>query len=176
MRYVVLVALLVGLWILAWGELTLANVVSGALVAVALLVAFPLRSRRGAVELRVGVLGVLRLAGYVVAQLVVSNVVMARQILRRDTTRRPGVLAHRLRRPSEEIATLVSSVIALSPGTMTVDVAGDASVLYVHMFSLRDAEDVEAARASLARLEQHVIDAIAARSDLDGATAPPEPT
>ena len=91
-----------------------------------------------------------------------------RDSLRRDPARRPGVVAHRLAQPSEEVATLVSSVIALSPGTMTVDVESDASVLYVHFFTLRNAEQVEAARTSLARLEQRVIDAIAARSEPDG--------
>ena len=163
--HVGLVALLVVLWILAWGELTLANVASGVVVAVALLVAFPPRRRRGQSDLRLSPVGLARLAGYVVSQLVISNVVMTRQILRRDPARRPGVVAHRLAQPSEEVATLVSSVIALSPGTMTVDVESDASVLYVHVFALHD---VNAARASLARLEQHVIDAIAARSEPDG--------
>ena len=163
-----LVALLVVLWILAWGELTLANVASGLVVAVGLLLAFPPRRRCGRSDLRLSPFGLARLAGYVVSQLVISNVVMTRQILRRDPARRPAVLAHRLAQPSEEVATLVSSVIALSPGTMTVDVESDASVLYVHFFTLRNAEQVEAARTSLARLEQRVIDAIAARSEPDG--------
>jgi multicomponent Na+:H+ antiporter subunit E len=160
-----LVALLVALWILAWGQLTLANVASGVVVAVGLLVAFPPRRRRGPSDLRLSAVGLARLAAYVVSQLVISNVVMTRQILRRDTARRPGVVAHRLAQPSEEVATLVSSVIALSPGTMTVDVESDASVLYVHFFALHD---VAGARTSLARLERHVIDAIAARSEPDG--------
>jgi hypothetical protein len=38
--------LLVALWLLAWGEITLANVVSGAAVDAALLVEFPARPRR----------------------------------------------------------------------------------------------------------------------------------
>ena len=168
-----LVGLLVILWILAWGEVTLANVASGVLVAVALLVAFPPRRRRGQSDLRLSPVGMARLGGYVVSQLVISNVVMTRQILRRDPARRPGVVAHRLAQPSEEVATLVSSVIALSPGTMTVDVESDASVLYVHFFALHD---VAGARTSLARLERHVIDAIAARPEPDrnGTAVPKE--
>jgi multicomponent Na+:H+ antiporter subunit E len=106
--------------------------------------------------------GLLRLAAYVVVQLVTSNVVMARQIVQRDSARRSGVLAHRLRRPSEAVATVMSSIIALSPGTMTVDVASDSSVLYVHFFDLRD---VVVARTTLARLEQRVVAAIASRPD-----------
>jgi multicomponent Na+:H+ antiporter subunit E len=164
-RHFRLVALLVTLWILAWGQLTFANLASGVVVTAALLLAFPPRRQRG--NVRFNAAGGVRLAAYVAAQLVTSNVVMARQILRRNTARHAGVLAHHLRQPSDEIATLMSSVIALSPGTMTVDVTPDSSIVYVHFFDLRD---VEAARASLARLEQRVINAIAVHSRHEPAT------
>ena len=152
MRNVGLFVLLVTLWILAWGEITLANLLTGVIATAALLIAFPPRRGRGDLHYNAG--GVFRFATYVVAQLVTSNISMSRYILRRDSSRRPGVLEHRLRRPSEEVATVMSSVIALSPGTMTVDVARDSSAVYVHFFDLRD---VDAARASLARLEQVVL-------------------
>jgi multicomponent Na+:H+ antiporter subunit E len=160
-----LVALLVTLWILAWGQITLANILSGIVVTVALLLAFP-PQRDGRDNLRFNAFGVLRLAGYVASQLVLSNAVMARQIVRRDTARTPGVVVHRLHRASEEVATVMSSVIALSPGTMTVDVAHDSSTIYVHFFDLTD---LDAARAGLVRLEQRVTDAIAGGLPVDPA-------
>ena len=151
------IALLVGLWLLAWGQLTVANVISGVLVAAALLVAFPPGRRRdGRVVLRP--VGVLRLAVYVVGQLVTSNAVLLRVILGRRPGLHPGVLAHRLRRPSEEVVTVFTSVVALSPGTMTVDVEPDSSVVYVHFLLLHD---VAAARASLVHLEGLVLRAVA---------------
>jgi len=159
-------ALLVVLWILAWGQLTLANVLSGLVVAAALLLAFPQR-RGDRSAVRLSAAGIVRLVAYVVTQLIESNIVMTRQILRRDTARRPGVLAHRLERPSAHVAAVMSGVIALSPGTMTIDVAGDSSAVYVHFFEL---DDVDAARASLVRLEQLVTNAIAARPEV-GRTA-----
>ena len=54
----------------------------------------------------------------------------------------------------------MTSVIALSPGTMTVDVDRESTTIYVHFFRLRD---LAAARASLARLERLVVDAIRRR-------------
>jgi multicomponent Na+:H+ antiporter subunit E len=152
------VTLLVALWLLAWGEITLANVLSGTVVAGALLVAFPPDRRTHGRRLRISGLGVARLAAYVAAQLVISNIVMTRQILRRRPDPHPGVLAHRLRQPSEEVATVMTSVIALSPGTMTVDVDDDSSTIYVHFFRLHD---VDAARSSLHRLERLAVNAIA---------------
>ena len=126
---------------------------SGVAVAAALLVAFP-PDAEPASTLRLSPSACARLAGYVVAQLVTSNIVMAREILAPAPTLRPGVLAHRLQRPSEEVVTLMTSVIALSPGTMTVDVDRDSTTIYVHFLFL---DDVDAARASLDRLEQLVV-------------------
>jgi multicomponent Na+:H+ antiporter subunit E len=148
-RLVGRVALLVALWLLAWGEVNLANVVSGIAVAVVLLIAFPpLRRVEG--HLRLHPAGAARLALYVLGQLVVSNVVMTRAILRRRPGVRQGILAHRLQQPSEQVATLMTTVIALSPGTMTVDVDDESSTIYVHFLFLHD---VPAARESLRRLE-----------------------
>jgi multicomponent Na+:H+ antiporter subunit E len=156
------IALLVALWLLAWGEASVANVVSGVAVAAALLVAFP-PGPRATGDLRFSAVGAGRLAVYVLVQLVISNVVMAGQILRRRPDVRPGVLAHRLGQPSEEVVTVMTSVIALSPGTMTVDVDAASSVVYVHFFFLRD---LEAARTSLRRLEDLAVRAVAGKKEI----------
>jgi multicomponent Na+:H+ antiporter subunit E len=160
--------MLVALWLLAWGEASLANVVSGIAVAGALLVAFP---PGDPAHVRLSAGGVARLAGHVASQLLTSNLVTAREVLRRRSTARPGVLAHRLQEPSDEVVTLMTSVIALSPGTMTVDVDEGSTTVYVHFLFLRD---VDQARASLARLEHLVVRAIAAprRSPVPGTRTP----
>ena len=159
MRRVGFGALLVILWVLAWGEITVANLVSGAVVACALLVAFP-QHRRGAESRRVDLNGCVRLTASVALQVLVANIDMSRRILGRGVDYRPAVLAHHFQQPSEQVATVMSSIIALSPGTMTIDVDEDSSVIYVHFF---DVHDADAARAMLDRLEQRVIDAIPPR-------------
>jgi multicomponent Na+:H+ antiporter subunit E len=153
---------LVVLWILAWGRISLANLVSGIVVTAVLLLAFPLR--RPTEAIRGNPIGIARLFASAAREVVVANLEMTRQILRRRPNVRPGVLAHRLQWPSEVIATVMASVIALSPGTMTVDVSDDSSVIYIHFFDLRD---VPAARASLVRLEQRIHRAVS------GATVQP---
>ncbi len=170
MRVVPRVALLVVLWLLAWGDFTIANVASGIVVAALLLLAFPL-GRTSRSPRRVSPLGVAVLVGHVGWSLIASNIVMAREILRRVPRDRPGVLAHRLLEPSDEVVTVMTSVIALSPGTMTVDVAVNSTTIYVHFFRL---DDIPAARASLRRLEQLVVAAIPLRQtdEVDGRSTP----
>jgi multicomponent Na+:H+ antiporter subunit E len=148
------VAGLVLLWLLAWGEASVANVVSGVVVACALLVAFPPRARRSTGRVR-------PLGG----QLVTSNYLVAREILSRRSTVRAGVLAYELRRPSDEVVTLMANVMALTPGTMTVEATSDPAVLYVHFLLL---DDVARARRAISRLEELAVATIG-----DGTPPPP---
>jgi multicomponent Na+:H+ antiporter subunit E len=157
------VAGLVLLWLLAWGEASVANVVSGVVVACALLVAFPPRARRSTGRVRL--LGALRLLLYVGGQLVTSNYLVAREILSRRSTVRAGVLAYELRRPSDEVVTLMANVMSLTPGTMTVEATSDPAVLYVHFLLL---DDVAGARRAISRLEELAVATIG-----DGTPPPP---
>jgi multicomponent Na+:H+ antiporter subunit E len=155
-RIAVRVVPLVALWLLAWGEVSLVNVISGTAVALVLLVAFPPRAGNGP-TVRLRPLGLARLVGYVLVQLVVSNLLVAREIVSRRSRIRTGVIAHRLGQPSDAVLTVMANVIALSPGTMTVDVTSDPPVLYVHFLLVDDVDD---ARRAVARLERLVVDAL----------------
>lgn len=155
MRAVPRVALLVGVWLLAWGDVSVANTVSGLAVAVVLLVAFP--AYRGATRARVSAVGAARLVMYVLAQLVPSNVLVARQVVGRRSRIRTGVLAYPLQHPSDEVVSLMAHVIALTPGTMTVEATRDPFVLYVHFLLL---DDLDHARRAIARLEGLVVAAL----------------
>lgn len=169
MRRPLRAAMLVVLWLLAWGELSAANVLSGVAVAAAVLLAFP--PRPAATRVHVRPAAALRLMAYVVSQLVVSNALMTRQILSRHPDVRPGVVAHRLRVPSDEVVAVMTAVISLSPGTMTADVDDASATIYVHFFRLRD---LAAARASIERLERLVTTALGLAPHGDPATVPEE--
>jgi multicomponent Na+:H+ antiporter subunit E len=163
MRTAVRVGVLVALWLLAWGEASVANVASGVLVAGALLVAFPPDARRTRGHIRL--LGALRLGGYVAGQLVTSNYLVAREILGWTSSVRTGVLAYDVQQPSDQVVTLMANVIALTPGTMTVEATRHPPVLYVHFLLL---DDVEKARRAIARLEELAVATV-------GHPAPAEP-
>lgn len=149
-------ALLVSFWLLAWGEVSVANVASGLVVAAVLLLAFPPHRRTGTGS-GVSPLGAARLVLHVLGQLVPSNVLVARQILCRRSRIRTGVLAYPLHTPSEEVLSLMAHVIALTPGTMTVEATREPAVLYVHFLLL---DDVDRARKTVARLERLAVAAL----------------
>ncbi len=149
-------ALLVSFWLLAWGEPSVANLASGVLVATVLLVAFPPHRRTGRGS-GVNPLGAARLVLYVLAQLGPSNVLVARQIVSRRSQIRTGVLAYPLHDPSDEVLSLMAHVIALTPGTMTVEATRAPAVLYVHFLLL---DDVDRARRTVARLERLAVAAL----------------
>jgi multicomponent Na+:H+ antiporter subunit E len=149
------VVVLVAVWLLAWGDVSVANTASGLLVAVALLVAFP--AYHGAHRPRISVVGAIRLVLYVLGQLVPSNVLVAQQVVSRRSRIRTGVLAYHLGDPSDEVVTLMAHVIALTPGTMTVEATRDPWVLYIHFLLL---EDLDQARRTVARLEHLAVAAL----------------
>jgi multicomponent Na+:H+ antiporter subunit E len=152
--------LLLGLWLLAWGEVTVANVVSGVALIVVLFLVFP--SGRGTVRVHVRPIGMLRLLGYVVGQLAVSNVLVAREIVSRRSRVRTGVIEYRLEQPSDLTITLVANILALTPGTMPVDVTHDPPTIRVHFLLLYDRE---IARRSIGRLERLVVAAVQPRPE-----------
>jgi multicomponent Na+:H+ antiporter subunit E len=142
--------LLVVLWLLAWGEVSAANLISGVLVGIVLLVAFP-PVRRRVSPLRLRPISAGRLLFHLLRELVVSNVLVAREIISRRSRVQTGVLAYPVQHRSEDVLSLLANLIALTPGTMTVEATREPPVIYVHFLLLRD---IEGARRSVARLEE----------------------
>lgn len=159
LRYSMAVAGLVVLWLLAWGEVSPGRVIAGIAVAVGLLIAFPSDPRPvGRPRPKIHVVPSLKLVWYVLTQLVTSNILVAREIITPGSGVKTGVLAHPLDDASDEAMSLIANIIALTPGTMTVELTKNPNVLYVHFLLL---DDVDAARRSISHLEALVCAAVA---------------
>ena len=142
-------AVLVVFWFLAWGEVSLANLVTGIVAAAALLIVFPPRRRASTAD-GFSPVGAARLTLYVLGQLIPSNLLVAREVLAPRSRIQSGVVDHQLVHPTDEALNLMAHVIALTPGTMTVEADRERGVLTVHFLLL---DDVERARASLRRID-----------------------
>jgi multicomponent Na+:H+ antiporter subunit E len=137
------------MWVLAWGTLSLANVLSGLAVAAVLVVVVPDDwTHRRRMPFRP--IAVAKLAAFIVGQVVTSNWLLARSVVARQSKLHTGVMAVALpESSSDEVLTLISNVIALTPGTTPIQLTRHPTVLYIHVLDMRD---VETARRDVQRL------------------------
>ena len=126
------------------GGFTLPNLMTGFLVGfVALRLVRPLFADDG-YFLRAPRLA--RLALLFLYDLVVSSFRVARDVVSLRPGNRPGIVAVPLRCETDTEMLLVSSLVTLTPGSLSLDLSPDGKVLYVHgMF----VEDPEALRAEV---------------------------
>jgi multicomponent Na+:H+ antiporter subunit E len=138
-----LVAMLVAIWLLAWGSLSWANLLSGLVVATGLVVALPDVRRRAHLPV-VRPVPLLRLGLRLARDLVVSNVVLIREVLTPWPRISTGVVRVPLPECSDELLTVLANLVALTPGTMPVEVERDPGVMVVHVLHLHSVDEVRA--------------------------------
>jgi multicomponent Na+:H+ antiporter subunit E len=138
---------LVAVWLALWNDVSVANVASGLLVAVAVMAAF--RSwHAGRVIVRP--LAAAHFAAFFAYKLVESTVVVAKAVMAPAHRVHTGIVAVPLQGCSDALVTLIADAITLTPGTLTLEVRRDPLTLYVHALDVRD---VEAVRADVRKLE-----------------------
>jgi len=81
----------------------------------------------------------LLLVGRVLGDIVAANLVVARQILGPTSRLRPGFLEVPLDLRDPFPATLLGSIVSLTPGTVSVDIDRERWVLLVHALHVEDA-------------------------------------
>lgn len=139
-RRVLVVSGLVVVWVLGWGEVSVANVLSGIAVAVVALLVFPLDDLPGSGRPRIHLLPLVELVGFFLWELVVSNVAMARDLLGSRGRIRTGVIAYRMRVESDALLTSLANVAALTPGAMPIQVTKDPCTIYLHVTRMHERE------------------------------------
>lgn len=145
------------LWIALWGELSVANVVSGVIAIGLLTLLFPASSGHGH---RLHPIGAVRLVGSVLASLVLSTWRVVLAVVRPTPDRvHAEVIEVGLGTRSPLVAAIVANSITLTPGTMTVDLDPATFALQVHVLGRVDHDEF---RADVRALEQRVVAAVGA--------------
>lgn len=85
---------------------------------------------------------ILKLLLIFVRELTISNFVVIYHILRPKLAIRPGIFAYETALTSAWEVTLLSCLICLTPGTLTLDVSADGKTLYIHAIDIKDAEEM----------------------------------
>jgi multicomponent Na+:H+ antiporter subunit E len=83
---------------------------------------------------------VIRFALFYVGELILANLRVAYGVLK-PSSLRPGVVAVPLDVQTDAEITLLVNLITLTPGTLSLDISADHSVLYVHTMHVDDVEE-----------------------------------
>ena len=126
-------------WAALHGDITLANLLVGYVVGYVILA---LLARGGVMPstLVSRTAHAIELAGFFVWELMLANVRVAIDVIRPRTTIRPAVVAIPLDVTSDGEILLLSMLINITPGSVTIDLSDDRRTLYVHVMHMTSAE------------------------------------
>lgn len=138
-------------WAALWGEIDFASLVVGFVLGyLALALAVPTLRSRAYVR---RVPKILAFTGWFLAELVLSNVRVARLIVSPNAKLRPAVLAVPIELVRPRDIALFVNLVSLTPGSLSIDVSADRRTLWVHA---AHAADVEGVRASILEMQRRV--------------------
>lgn len=160
----VLLAGLVVLWCLLWGQFTILSVVSGMVLAVVISLVFylPAIDLSGRINPWHTAVFFIRL----VVDIARASIQVAWLVI--DPRYKPSsaILAIALDTRSDLIMTWTAEAISLVPGSIVVDVDRQESVLYVHVINVSTDDDLERFRASVFATEKRLVMAIGSTDDV----------
>lgn len=132
--------LLAFVWAFATEQVTAANIGVGfALAYFVLMFAQPVFGRSSYFG-KLRQLAVLML--WYVWELILANLRVAHDVLTPTSYMRPGVIAIPLDAKTDVEITLLSTLITLTPGTLSLDVSEDRRFLYIHGMFIDDPDEV----------------------------------
>lgn len=99
----------------------------------------------------------LEFAAYFARELCIANAQVVWDVLTPRSRLEPGIAALRLRTRTDAEVTLIANLVTLTPGTLTLAIARDPDVLYVHGMY---AGDPDAFREQLASMETRMLRAV----------------
>ncbi|MEM9513255.1 MAG: Na+/H+ antiporter subunit E [Actinomycetota bacterium] len=156
------------LWAMLWGDFGINNLIAGAVIALLVTLIGRPTGVSGFESVPFRPWWVAVYCGYFLYLLVVSNVAVAREILRPRPQLARAIIAVPLHAGTDGVVTVVANTITLTPGTLTVDVrpgdaaTGELPVLYVHVLQL----DRESVLDSIFRIERLAVRAYGTREQL----------
>lgn len=157
-------------WCALWSDLSIANVLWGAVLTAATLWLLPLAGTRNDVAIRP--LAALRFAGWFSWALVRASAVVAWEVVTPTNDINEGIVAVPLSSGAPGLMTLIANTVSLTPGTLTLEVRQHPPTIYVHVLHLRAIEDVRADILTLERLASATFGIDAATTD---DLSPPSP-
>lgn len=122
--------LLFGVWLLLTHQFTVGNILLAAILAWLIPLGVS-RVRTVAVPMR-RPLKMIPFFGLLLVDIIISNLVVAKQVLGAPEQLQPGFVIIPLELKKALPITILASTISLTPGTVSIEVSNDRKTLYVH--------------------------------------------
>jgi multicomponent Na+:H+ antiporter subunit E len=152
-------------WVLLWGSLAPTAIVGGLIIGLLVTVLFPLPLLPDRMPVRP--LKLLRLAGYLVVDLVVSGIRVSVVTVAQGRRARSGIVGLPLCATSDRTVTMIVAACALSPGSFTLQIDRRRGRWYVFALGLHRAGAVDRLRKEMMNLQMRVIDAVGTDADVE---------
>ena len=162
---------LVAVWVLLWGDLSVGNVLAGAIVAV--LVTGALRMTPIDFHGRLHLGGLVVLVARFAWDLVRASVEVSWVALRPRHTPHGAVIGVQLRNHSDLYLTMTAELCSLVPGSLVVEAQRLTGMLYLHVLDVEQSGGVEAARKTVLDQEERVLRAFASDEEMRAAGLEP---
>lgn len=156
-------------WTLLWSDLSIANVLAGALLGLVVTTVFPLPP----VEFhgRFRPWGHLVLIFRLLVDLVTASLAVVATAFRFGSTPKSAIIAVPLRSDSDLYLTMTAELVSLVPGSIVLEARRSSRTLYLHVFDVRSDVDLATARQSVRDVEARVLLAYGSQHEYDAVLA-----
>ena len=158
-----LLVFLILVWILLWGSVSAANIVSGLAVAVAITVLLPLPAVP--VEGKLHPLSLLKLIAVVIYYLVLSSVQVAWLAIRPGPPPLVAVLRAHMSLKSDLVLALAVTIFNLIPGSIVLEIDQARRMLYLHVIDVGSEHTVHRFYRQVSQIERLLIAAFERDAD-----------
>ena len=150
-----MVCWLILVWILLWGSISPANILSGLAIALVITLLLPLPVVP--VEGRVHLLSLLRLIAQVAYLLVLSSVQVAWLAVKPGPPPLTAVLRVRLAVKSDLVLALAANIVTLIPGSIVLEIDQTRRLLYAHVIDVGSDASVDRFYRQISDLERLLV-------------------
>ncbi len=151
-------------WVLLWGDFSVANLLGGLAVAFVVTLLFPLPAL--GIRLKVRPVSFMKLVLFFFYDLSVASAQVSWQALNFTRVPRGAVIGVKLRNPADLYLTITAELSTLVPGSLVVEAHRLTGMLYLHVLDLDSYGGRDKVRHDVLALEERVLRALASDEDL----------
>lgn len=140
LKYFLLNLLLTFVWVALTGQLNYSNFLFGAVLGFFILWMLTSTLDKSEKEYFYRVPKIMIFILYFLNDMLQANLQVAVDVLTKDYHTTPGIVKYEIDAKTDFEITMLTNIIALTPGTMVIDIAEDKKHIYIHTMYLKNKE------------------------------------